>query len=391
LLTMCFYRENQLFAKRNFNRLAQIEKPTPQEGSTPQKQVDKDLIIEDQLNKKKKMLDLKAPGLFDHLVKLTQEEDSTEASSDLTSESPIEENTEIQTSADTNAVFIEDGSSDLSEVLRPQPFTGDSELLPLPDMTLFKMNKLPTSDSFEHVQRQRILALMEENTLMLNNIIASQDNFGKKIKTSLQELVSFKVELGEGSKSQIEKIEQIKEQKKSSGQFDSNPTANNLFKHFFNGPHLYRYELVLDSEIPSPIFRERNLIVKVKLMDTLTGKPAANLNKLVLHLSLHTWEVPSSPILRNKSGNRAIMGDTEVELQNGEGFFDRIQINEVTSKFIHGHVAVLIVPANPSNAGTSLSECTSGENYINFENIKPLMLEKVVVKSKKKNPKKRDE
>jgi len=85
------------------------------------------------------------------------------------------------------------------------------------------------------------------------------------------------------------------------------------------------------------------------------------------------------------------MGDTEVELQNGEGFFDRIQINEVTSKFIHGHVAILIVPANPSNAGTSLSECTSGENYINFENIKPLMLEKVVVKSKKKNPKKRDE
>ena len=85
------------------------------------------------------------------------------------------------------------------------------------------------------------------------------------------------------------------------------------------------------------------------------------------------------------------MGDTEVELTNGSGLFDRIQINEVTSKFIHGYVAVLIVPSKPSNVGTSLSECSSGENYINFENIKPLMLEKVVVKSKKKNPKKKDE
>jgi len=82
------------------------------------------------------------------------------------------------------------------------------------------------------------------------------------------------------------------------------------------------------------------------------------------------------------------MGDTEVELVNGEGIFDRIQINEVTSKFIHGHVAALVVPSKPSNVGTSLSEGNNVENYINFESIRPLMLEKVVVKSKKKNTKK---
>ena len=78
------------------------------------------------------------------------------------------------------------------------------------------------------------------------------------------------------------------------------------------------------------------------------------------------------------------MGETEVELKNGEVIFDRIQINEVTSKFIHGHVAVLIIPTKPVNHGTSLSEHAQSADYIDFELVKPLMLEKVVVKSKKK-------
>ena len=78
------------------------------------------------------------------------------------------------------------------------------------------------------------------------------------------------------------------------------------------------------------------------------------------------------------------MGETEVELKNGEVIFDRIQINEVTSKFIHGHVAVLIIPTKPVNYGTSLSENAQAADYIDFELVKPLMLEKVVVKSKKK-------
>lgn len=83
------------------------------------------------------------------------------------------------------------------------------------------------------------------------------------------------------------------------------------------------------------------------------------------------------------------MGDTEIELKNGEAVFDRIQINEVTSKFIHGHVALVVVPAKPCNLGTSLID--SNEDGISFDRIKPLILEKIVVKSKKKNQKKKDE
>ena len=85
------------------------------------------------------------------------------------------------------------------------------------------------------------------------------------------------------------------------------------------------------------------------------------------------------------------MGETEVEVKDSEAIFERIQINEVTSKFIHGHVAIVILPTKPLNHGTSLTDHNQNHGYVNFEDIKPLMLEKVVVKSKKKNNTKKGE
>ncbi len=83
------------------------------------------------------------------------------------------------------------------------------------------------------------------------------------------------------------------------------------------------------------------------------------------------------------------MGETEIELYEGTAAFDRIQINEVTSKFIHGYIAMLVIPTKPINYGTSLTDQDQGESYIQYEHIKPLMLEKIVVKSKKKNTQKK--
>jgi len=124
--------------------------------------------------------------------------------------------------------------------------------------------------------------------------------------------------------------------------------------------------------------------VKVILRDILTQETVKNQNKILLQLGLQTWEIPSNPILRNKTGNKAIMGETEIELKGGEAIFERLQINEVTSKFIHGHVAMIIVPAKPINYGTSLMDHSQEKGWINYEEIKPLMLEKITVKSKKK-------
>ena len=98
-------------------------------------------------------------------------------------------------------------------------------------------------------------------------------------------------------------------------------------------------------------------------------------------------------MVNNKKGNQALTGLLEVELVNGVANFSSLQINEVTSKFINRVVAVLITPVKPCNQGTSLT--TSGnqdeEGFVAYDKVKPLLLEKISVKSlKKKHPEKDD-
>ena len=84
-------------------------------------------------------------------------------------------------------------------------------------------------------------------------------------------------------------------------------------------------------------------------------------------------------------GNRIIQGDTECELKNGRAVFDKIHINEVTSKFINGFIGLMITPKVPNNFKNKLEIFEKEKNNgICVDNIKPLMLEKIIVKSKKK-------
>jgi len=146
------------------------------------------------------------------------------------------------------------------------------------------------------------------------------------------------------------------------------------------------YALVLESELPSPIFRERNLKFKVRLVRACDKTPITEHGKIFVQMTLHTWELPSNMITRNKIGNNVIHGETEREVKNGEVVFDKIQINEVTSKFINGYVAVVISPKRPNNYKITLNKAMEEEthDFVSYDDIKPLMLEKVVVKSKKK-------
>lgn len=135
-------------------------------------------------------------------------------------------------------------------------------------------------------------------------------------------------------------------------------------------------------------------------MRTSDGAPIENHGSMLLQISLFTWELPANPILRNRAGknitlvdvltlsigNKVLQGEDECELKNGQGSFDKLQINEVTSKFINGYIAVLIVPKRPINFGTSL-ESLQQKNLFKIQDIKPLLIEKVVIKSKKKTPK----
>ena len=47
---------------------------------------------------------------------------------------------------------------------------------------------------------------------------------------------------------------------------------------------------------------ERKIRIKVKLVNMKTQEVVKNENKILLHLGLQTWEIPSNPILRNKTG-----------------------------------------------------------------------------------------
>ena len=70
-------------------------------------------------------------------------------------------------------------------------------------------------------------------------------------------------------------------------------------------------------------------------------------------------------------------------MKNGEAVFDKMQINEVTSKFINGNIAIVVVPKRPANFGTTM-ESLHQKNNIRIEDIKPLLISNVSVKSKKK-------
>jgi hypothetical protein len=126
------------------------------------------------------------------------------------------------------------------------------------------------------------------------------------------------------------------------------------------------------------------MIIKVKLVDPVKKQIVRHSNKIILTIGLFTWEIPSKPIVKNKIGNKALTGQPEIEMVNGEGVFNSLQINEVTSKFINRHVAMVITPSRPANQGISLDGLNNSEENVSFESIKPLIIEKVVVKSQKK-------
>jgi len=54
-------------------------------------------------------------------------------------------------------------------------------------------------------------------------------------------------------------MEHMKEEERANVPHDNNPVASALFNHLFS-TQFYKYELVLDCELPTPIFRERNIM-----------------------------------------------------------------------------------------------------------------------------------
>ena len=80
-------------------------------------------------------------------------------------------------------------------------------------------------------------------------------------------------------------------------------------------------------------------------------------------------------------GNKILKGFTEKDLVYGSASFEKIQIREVTSHFRNGWIFFVVYPK--INSGGNMITMNGNANFISCQKIRPLILEKVIVKAKK--------
>jgi len=157
-------------------------------------------------------------------------------------------------------------------------------------------------------------------------------------------------------------------------------TTENLLTYLYGPNPDFQYHLILKSELPLPLYRERNFKFTVLLVDK-NGTPVENTNRIALTIGIYSSENPPKYIDANTSGNKILKGFIEKDLVSGSATFEKIQIKEVTSHFRNGWVFFVVYPKLVSVGSNTIM--LNGHNIVNSSKIKPLILEKVVVKAKK--------
>jgi len=155
--------------------------------------------------------------------------------------------------------------------------------------------------------------------------------------------------------------------------------SEDLMTFLYGNKSDFEYQLVLDGEFSLPLYRERNFEFNVKLADK-NGKPVENSNKIPLTLSVYTCENPPKYVDSNTAGNKIFKGFTEKDLTRGGAGFEKIQIKEVTSHFRNGWIFLVVHPK--VNGNSNVFQGKDGL-IVDAQKIKPLILEKVIVKAKK--------
>jgi len=113
------------------------------------------------------------------------------------------------------------------------------------------------------------------------------------------------------------------------------------------------------------------------------GNTVENSNRIPLTIGLYSSENPPKYIDANTAGNKILKGFIEKDLISGTATFEKIQIKEVTSHFRNGWIFFVVYPKITNTGGSGNLLMGGSSNAINSQKIKPLILEKVVVKAKK--------
>jgi len=157
-------------------------------------------------------------------------------------------------------------------------------------------------------------------------------------------------------------------------------TVESLISFLYGSNPDFGYQLVLKNDLPLPLYRERNFKFTVILTDK-NGNPVENTNRIPLTIGIYSSENPPKFIDSNTAGNKILKGFIDKDLVNGSVTFDKVQIKEVTSHFRNGWVFFVVYPKIAGQSGASV--LGSNGMVINGQKIKPLILEKVIVKAKK--------
>jgi len=162
------------------------------------------------------------------------------------------------------------------------------------------------------------------------------------------------------------------------GNSTENVTVEHLTTYLYGTNPDFQYQLVLKSDLPLPLYRERNFKFTVILTDK-KGNPVENSNRIPLTIAIYSSENPPKYIDSNTAGNKILKGFIEKDLVNGSATFEKIQIKEVTSHFRNGWVFFVVYP----KLNSSTANPTGNGVHVNNQKVKPLILEKVIVKAKK--------
>jgi hypothetical protein len=389
---MCFYRDTQTII--NKNRIAQIKSLHQQRPQAPNESTAVNgNVFNPFFAQKKKDLDKIVPGLFDELCRYGQIPTNPMPTPNVQPTSNVQESIETPLQQEREIPFdvlVAQNTPNFNlSTAYQQPFALNNFF----NNQLTSLVHISSQLQMDTLLRDNIFNMLVANSQVINELtqdlgqnLATANLLASETKTLKHDLAK-EVQQNQQSLPKVSpNVQQnsavIAQNKKS----NYNPTATSLFRQLCGNCENLPYALVLEGDLPNPIFRERNIKFKVKLVRAIDKSPVLDHGKIFVQITLHTWELPSNMITRNKIGNKVIHGETEREVKNGEVIFDKIQINEVTSKFINGYVAVVISPKRPNNYGMAMNKNTEEDLYetVGYDDIKPLMLEKVIVKSKKK-------
>jgi len=218
-------------------------------------------------------------------------------------------------------------------------------------------------------QNKMLLDLKERNS-MVQDTLACLISEINTIKTTVGQIVTDKGSSGSGTAVVMHQ---------SMANSTDTVGVETLLGYLYGPKPEFKYNLVLKHDLPLPLYRERNFKFTVMLVDN-NGNVVENSNKIPLTIGIYSSENPPKYIDSNTAGNKILKGFIEKDLMNGSATFDKIQIKEVTSHFRNGWIFFVVYPKVNKNANVLLS----GSNMVvNSQQIKPLIIEKVIVKAKK--------